>query len=153
MKYRWPGNVRELENLIYRSAVMAQGETILIKDLPQEVVATAGGMIDRTPVAEAEAGEGDAVDSKVAPLPAPVSEGPAEERQEEVLGAPAEDPFDAAYRRLRAGVGTNILEHAEREIIRRALDETAGKQVAAAEILGMTRATLRKRIDQYDLGK
>ena len=30
-KYDWPGNVRELENLIYRSAVMAQ-ETILIKD-------------------------------------------------------------------------------------------------------------------------
>jgi DNA-binding protein Fis len=25
--------------------------------------------------------------------------------------------------------------------------------VKAAEILGMTRATLRKRIDQYDLGK
>ena len=27
-----------------------------------------------------------------------------------------------------------------------------GKQVKAAEIIGMTRATLRKRIDQYDLG-
>ena len=31
-QYRWPGNVRELENLIYRSAVLAQGEMILIKD-------------------------------------------------------------------------------------------------------------------------
>ena len=37
-KYNWPGNVRELENLVYRSAVMAPGETILIKDLPQEIV-------------------------------------------------------------------------------------------------------------------
>ena len=26
-RYRWPGNVRELENVIYRSAVIAQGDT------------------------------------------------------------------------------------------------------------------------------
>ena len=29
VRYRWPGNVRELENVIYRSAVIAQGDTIL----------------------------------------------------------------------------------------------------------------------------
>jgi DNA-binding NtrC family response regulator len=33
----WPGNVRELENAIYRSAVIAQGDAILVKDLPAEV--------------------------------------------------------------------------------------------------------------------
>ncbi|MDR1009906.1 MAG: sigma-54 dependent transcriptional regulator, partial [Opitutaceae bacterium] len=36
-RYRWPGNVRELENMIYRSAVIAQGDTILLKDLPREI--------------------------------------------------------------------------------------------------------------------
>ncbi|HYC72169.1 MAG TPA: sigma-54 dependent transcriptional regulator [Opitutaceae bacterium] len=36
-RYGWPGNVRELENAIYRSAVIAQGEGILPKDLPDEV--------------------------------------------------------------------------------------------------------------------
>ena len=35
--YGWPGNVRELENVIYRSAVAATGDTILPKDLPEEV--------------------------------------------------------------------------------------------------------------------
>jgi len=45
------------------------------------------------------------------------------------------------------------LEHAEKELIARTLLETHNKQVTAAEILGMTRATLRKRMDQYDLGK
>jgi len=35
--YPWPGNVRELENVVYRSAVAATGDTILPKDLPDEV--------------------------------------------------------------------------------------------------------------------
>jgi two-component system nitrogen regulation response regulator GlnG len=36
-RHSWPGNVRELENVIYRSAVIAQGDAILPKDLPDEV--------------------------------------------------------------------------------------------------------------------
>ncbi|WP_229792111.1 sigma-54-dependent transcriptional regulator, partial [Cerasicoccus arenae] len=36
--YDWPGNVRELENLVYRSAVVAGGEAILRKDLPDELL-------------------------------------------------------------------------------------------------------------------
>jgi len=36
-RYGWPGNVRELENAVYRSAVIAQGDAILPKDLPEEV--------------------------------------------------------------------------------------------------------------------
>jgi two-component system nitrogen regulation response regulator GlnG len=36
-RHNWPGNVRELENMIYRSAVIAQGDAILPKDLPDEI--------------------------------------------------------------------------------------------------------------------
>ncbi|MBL9215232.1 MAG: hypothetical protein JNG83_07140, partial [Opitutaceae bacterium] len=36
-RHSWPGNVRELENMIYRSAVIAQGDAILPKDLPDEL--------------------------------------------------------------------------------------------------------------------
>ena len=36
-RHNWPGNVRELENMIYRSAVIAQGDAILPKDLPEEI--------------------------------------------------------------------------------------------------------------------
>ncbi|MCW5548382.1 MAG: sigma-54-dependent Fis family transcriptional regulator [Opitutaceae bacterium] len=36
-RHPWPGNVRELENAIYRSAVIAQGDAILVKDLPAEL--------------------------------------------------------------------------------------------------------------------
>jgi DNA-binding NtrC family response regulator len=42
-RHNWPGNVRELENMIYRSAVIAQSDTILPKDLPEEVRGAAAG--------------------------------------------------------------------------------------------------------------
>ncbi len=32
-KYMWPGNIRELENVMHRSVLLAQGETIQAKDL------------------------------------------------------------------------------------------------------------------------
>jgi two-component system nitrogen regulation response regulator GlnG len=37
VRHNWPGNVRELENVVYRSAVIAQGDAILVKDLPTEL--------------------------------------------------------------------------------------------------------------------
>ncbi len=36
-RHAWPGNVRELENVVYRSAVIAQGDAILMRDLPPEL--------------------------------------------------------------------------------------------------------------------
>jgi len=144
-RYNWPGNVRELENMIYRSAVMAQGETILIKDLPQEIVRSVGAQV---PPAYASTSAAEEASSSI-----PATESAQAEDVPRVLGAASEDPYDAVYNLLRQSQQTNILEYAERELIRRALDESGGKQVKAAEILGMTRATLRKRIDQYDIGK
>jgi two-component system nitrogen regulation response regulator GlnG len=151
-KYTWPGNVRELENLIYRSAVMAQSDTILIKDLPEELLSTVATVDD--PVSAPPIGN----------TPSNISERPHSDGSTDVsdadapaadagLSMPFGEPFSEVYKQLREAFGTNILEHAEREIIKRTLEDVGGKQVKAAEILGMTRATLRKRIDQYDLGK
>jgi two-component system nitrogen regulation response regulator GlnG len=41
-RHVWPGNVRELENVVYRSAVVAQGDAILVKDLPPEIRGSSG---------------------------------------------------------------------------------------------------------------
>ncbi|MFT4901719.1 MAG: DNA-binding NtrC family response regulator [Lentimonas sp.] len=149
VRYPWPGNVRELENLIYRSAVMAQGETILIKDLPQEVVIAVGDLPALKVVAKPDL----LPDAASGPTPggeAAVSVSEASQ-PEQLLGGQIEDPFVAVYKKVRKAQGTNILEHIERGIIACVLEETGGKQVKAAEILGITRATLRKRIDQYEL--
>jgi transcriptional regulator with GAF, ATPase, and Fis domain len=72
---------------------------------------------------------------------------------EGLIGQVPSDPYDAVYKDLRDTHEKNILEHAERALIARALKESGGKQVKAAEILGMTPATLRKRINQYDLAQ
>jgi two-component system nitrogen regulation response regulator GlnG len=127
-RYRWPGNVRELENTIQRSAVMAQGDTILAKDLPVEILDATGGN-------GAEAAD---ADPAVAPAAA--------ESGSELSG---ESLWDALYRQLRSEQDKDLLQVAERELTRRVLRETDGNQVKASALLGITRATLRKRIELY----
>jgi DNA-binding protein Fis len=57
------------------------------------------------------------------------------------------EAYDALYRLVRAESGENILEKIEMAVIERALKETDGNHAKAAELLGITRATLRKRVD------
>jgi two-component system nitrogen regulation response regulator GlnG len=44
-----------------------------------------------------------------------------------------------------------VLPAVERELVIQALVETDGNQVQAAKLLGITRATLRKRIDKFQI--
>ena len=44
-----------------------------------------------------------------------------------------------------------ILPSVERELIIQALLETKGNQVQAAKLLGITRATLRKRVEKFQI--
>lgn len=144
--HRWPGNVRELENAIYRSAVMAQGEVILARDLPGELRQNVqAGEPFPTASAEAPAANG-ASTAAAAPARATTNAGA------EVIGAaPGEDLFASLYQSLRQQAGENILAALEKEMIVRALHETQGNQVKASAILGITRTTLRKRIDEFSL--
>ncbi|MDB6167362.1 MAG: two component, sigma54 specific, transcriptional regulator, Fis family [Verrucomicrobia bacterium] len=43
--YRWPGNLRELRNVIERATILANGDTILLRDLPEEFGAGPGANI------------------------------------------------------------------------------------------------------------
>lgn len=54
--YDWPGNVRELENVIQRTVIMADGDTINVPDLPSfmRFSARSGGGMKRT-LSEVEA--------------------------------------------------------------------------------------------------
>lgn len=123
-KYHWPGNVRELENIIRRALVMAKGEAILISDLPTEISgqATAAGA--------------------PAPMPAVGNDGAASD-----LEALARQLFHWARRDPRL----KIIPAVERELVIQALKETSGNQLHAAKLLGITRATLRKRIEKFDI--
>jgi len=136
-KYRWPGNVRELENAIEGAAVVAKGEAVLLTDLPAEIAQATGG----------GAGGG------TVPVPPTVTR---EARLPE-SGSPA--PETAApgwaelvthlFRLARQDPELKLIDAVERELVLNALRETRGNQVQAAKLLGMTRATLRKRIERF----
>lgn len=51
VEYNWPGNVRELKNTIDRAVIMADGDEVTPKDLPDEITA---GMTKSTMVEESE---------------------------------------------------------------------------------------------------
>jgi len=163
VRHTWPGNVRELENVIYRSAVIAQGDAILAKDLPVEIIAAAGGFPTtgvplNPPVAGADSKTGEA-DAPGEEPPASLIGGRAEPPQAGAAAASSGEPaapltleaaLDFIHKELSGGAEP-ILERLEREMVTRELAASAGNQARTAEHLGMTRATLRKRIEEFGL--
>jgi two-component system nitrogen regulation response regulator GlnG len=158
VRHRWPGNVRELENVIYRSAVIAQGDTILLKDLPQEIRDAVGAQPAPAPAADVPL----MVPATSAPFDAmrtAASEGAALARARtmaEALAAVATPPLsvDQALDFLHVELSKDkepILERIEREMIKRVITAVEGNILKASEKLGITRATLRKRIDELGL--
>jgi nitrogen regulation protein NR(I) len=125
-RHSWPGNVRELENVIQRAGVMAKGEVLLPADLPREIQGL------------------EPVGFRAAPVAAP-----SEAVQPSALPAEPAALADALFRWARTDPTRKIIPAVERELIIRALTETKGNQVRAAKLLGITRATLRKRVDKY----
>ncbi|CAA0091906.1 DNA-binding transcriptional regulator NtrC [Starkeya nomas] len=125
-RYRWPGNVRELENLIRRLAAL----------YPQEIITAS--------IIEAE-------------LSTPVSTAaPEETGQDETLSSSVERHLNTYF----GGFGENlpppglyhrILKDVEYPLLSAALAATRGNQIKAAELLGLNRNTLRKKIRDLDI--
>ena len=126
--YHWPGNVRELENVVRRALVVAKGDAILLSDLPTEIVGQ---------------------NSSAASASAPVSSASA------TAGDPGANDVVSLSRKLfqwaRKDPKLKLIPTVERELVLQALKETAGNQVQAAKLLGITRATLRKRIEKFGI--
>ena len=135
VRYTWPGNVRELENVIYRSAVIAQGDTILLKDLPVEIreaVGAPAGPAASSPAAKVEPAQPAAIPEVLAAEAAP-----APQAVQTVDAA-----LDFLYEKLMQG-DEPLLPRLEREMAAR----SAGMDPAiAAKKLGLTRAALKKRL-------
>jgi nitrogen regulation protein NR(I) len=122
--YPWPGNVRELENTIQRACVLATSEVLLPKDIPL------GAAAQQT----------DASSENVAVAVSSNPVRPTLETAVEVL-------LDAAS----VDRSLQLLPWLEREFTLFAMKRTKGNQVKAAKLLGVTRATLRKRIERYGI--
>ena len=123
-KYHWPGNVRELQSVLWRVHVVSQGDVVLLKDLPPEIIgeASASGPVLSV---HTTAGEGGVSD----------------------IGVLARQLFQWARRDPKL----KVIPTVERELVIQALKEADGNQVHAAKLLGITRATLRKRIEKFHI--
>ena len=123
MRYGWPGNVRELENLVRRLVVLNSAEVI--------PAAAVEGELSHTAV-EAGPATGDS------------------------LGTAAEAHlrryFAAHGGSLPArGLYDRVLREIERPLISLSLEATRGNQIRAADLLGLNRNTLRKKIRELDI--
>ncbi len=141
VRHRWPGNVRELENVIYRSAVIAQGDAILVKDLPAEIREESGlaAGITVAPFIAAAPGSTPPFESSpaAAASPAVVAE-PAGSEKPTLAQA-----LDIVFAELSGD--EPLLPRLERELIARALAAEDGDEAKAAKRLGLTKAALAKR--------
>jgi two-component system nitrogen regulation response regulator GlnG len=115
-EYSWPGNVRELENTLIRAAVLSSGPILFPKDFTLQ---NKPGI----PTLEVD-----------------------QLSLEEIIRHKLEDYF-----RRTEGVDVDnlyalVIERIERPLIELTLKKTRGNQIRAAQILGINRNTLRKKI-------
>jgi DNA-binding NtrC family response regulator len=124
MQYDWPGNVRELENCVERAVALGNGQIIDLGDLPPAIAsgATATGGTAAAPV------EG-------APVPNPD------------LGVGPAVPESS-----RAPLSTTDLEDIERATIQRVFQQVKGDKALAGRMLGISRATLYRKLKRYNIG-
>jgi two-component system nitrogen regulation response regulator GlnG len=125
-RYRWPGNVRELENLVRRLAALYSQEVIGLDVIEAELADAAPS----SPQIEEHQNEGLST---------------AVERHLKDYFAAHKDGVPAA------GLYDRVLREIERPLISLSLSATRGNQIKAAQLLGLNRNTLRKKIRELDI--
>jgi two-component system nitrogen regulation response regulator GlnG len=133
-RHDWPGNVRELEHLIYRLCALIQRPVVTASDVTPLLHATARS--------DAQAATRHVTLAAQRTLPAAV---PAQ--IEAFLTAQIQQYFSAHGTALpEAGLYDRLLVCLEKPLIVQTLRATGGNQIKAAEILGLNRNTLRKKM-------
>lgn len=153
--YDWPGNVRELENTIQRAVVVATGDALLTRDLPLSIVRTSSGTMQPslppsigTSIPDTiEDTDDEDVEFDESSLPSTLPDSIPLNSPITSLSHIGEILFQWAMEKS----SFKVLPAIERELIIQALSKTQGNQVKAAQILGITRATLRKRIERFNI--
>ena len=115
-EYPWKGNVRELENMLIRAAVLSPGFILFPKDFTLH--STEGGVLS------------DVNDLSL----------------EQIIYQKLEDYFQRTKGVDVDNLYSLVVERVERPLIQLTLKKTRGNQIRAAQILGINRNTLRKKI-------
>jgi DNA-binding NtrC family response regulator len=123
MQYDWPGNVRELENCVERAVALGNGQIIDLGDLPPAIAS------------------GSAAGGTAAPP-----------RERPTVLDPDLAAAQAAHESLQAPLSTTDLEDIERATIQRVFEQVKGDKALAGRMLGISRATLYRKLKRYNIG-
>jgi two-component system, NtrC family, response regulator AtoC len=123
MNYDWPGNVRELENCVERAVALGNGNVIDLGDLPPSIAAL------------------DSSSSRSASPSAP----------ELVSDLAASAAASSGQNVVAAPLSTTDLEDIERATIQRVFEQVKGDKALAGRMLGISRATLYRKLKRYNI--
>jgi len=123
--HTWPGNVRELENLIRRLVVLSPDELISEQEVVSELAQLARAL-------------------------------PASDDEELSLSQIVERHLTSYFAEFGdglppAGLYDRVLQHVEKPLLAISLAATRGNQIRTAQLLGLNRNTLRKKIRELDI--
>ena len=116
--YTWPGNVRELENCLRSAAALCRADVILPDDLPAEI--RTGDLADPTDASELMTS----------------------------FKSVLHDVAKEAIAQEKSGLYEEIIATLDKALIELVLDEFSGNHSKTADLLGMSRTTLLKKIRQ-----
>jgi DNA-binding NtrC family response regulator len=118
-EYSWPGNVAELETVVKRGCILARSDVITVDEVGDRLG-------ERRSISRRDAESSLATAARTA-------------LQERLVNTP-DDATLSAYH--------DIIDVVETTLVQEALKITNGNQVKAAAVLGVNRATLRKKIPE-----
>ena len=123
MNYDWPGNVRELENCVERAVALGNGTLIDLGDLPPSIAA----------------------------LNLPASRSTSHSAAELISDLAASAEPSSAPDTTAAPLSTTDLEDIERATIQRVFEQVKGDKALAGRMLGISRATLYRKLKRYNI--
>jgi two-component system, NtrC family, response regulator AtoC len=153
MQYDWPGNVRELENCIERAVALGNGRLIDLGDLPPAIAAgiLAGSSMGASALPAGPAIPGHASSAHVGSAHASSAPERSTALDPDLAGArAAAPPMASSISGVPAATATD-LEDIERTTIQRVFEQVKGDKALAGRMLGISRATLYRKLKRYNI--
>ena len=152
--FEWRGNVRQLENVCLWLTVMATGDTVMVEDLPPELLENTPSPLNHNQSSIEATQNQQYSDGAYSPHQDnknvqnnQVSRTNENQNWQQALAIWAEQSLQTGE--------TDILQTAtpefERVLLKAALNHSGGKKIAAANLLGWGRNTLTRKLQQLEI--